>query len=69
MKKLITAVGLMMSLFLLGGVATASAADTTEVVTAADLGGGDWFTSDTRAPGIGTFENGPSHSPDRHGQL
>ena len=63
MKKLITAVALMMGVFLLGGVATASAADTTEVVTAADLAGGDWYTADTRPPGTGTFENGPATPP------
>ena len=61
MKKLITAVALMMSVFLLGGVATASAA--TEVVTPADLAGGDWYTADTRPPGTGTFENGPLTPP------
>ena len=61
MKKLITAVALMMGVFLLGGVATASAA--TEVVTPADLVGGDWYTADTRPPGTGIFENGPATPP------
>ena len=63
MKKLLVAVVLMTSALMLGGVATASAADTTVVVTPADLAGGDWFTSDTRAPGTGTFENGPATPP------
>lgn len=48
---------------LFGGVTTASAADTTEVVTPADLAGGDWYTADTRSPGTGTFENGPAAPP------
>ena len=44
-------------------IGAASAADTTEVVAPADLGGGDWFTADTRPPGTGTFENGPATPP------
>src|SRR5687768_7014581 len=66
MKKfLLFAVALMSSAFMFAGVA--SAADTTEVVTPADLAGGDWFTSDTRAPGTGTFENGPATPPEGTG--
>lgn len=61
MRKLLCAVGLMLAaLMAFGGVASAA---TTEVVTPADLAGGDWFTSDTRAPGTGTFENGPGTPP------
>ena len=45
------------------GAGAAQAADTTEVVTAADLAGGDWYTADTRPPGTGTFENGPATPP------
>jgi hypothetical protein len=44
------------------GNAPARAADTTVVVTAADLGHG-WYPADTRAPGTGTFENGPTTPP------
>jgi hypothetical protein len=60
MRKVL-ATALMTSAFALGGVATASAA--TEVVTPADLAGGDWYTSDTRPSGTGTFENGPATPP------
>ena len=45
------------------------AADATVVVTPASLGGGDWFTADTRAPGTGTFENGPATPPLGTGKL
>jgi hypothetical protein len=61
MKKLLLAATATCALF--AGVTTASAADTTEVVTPADLAGGDWYTSDTRPPGTGTFENGPATPP------
>jgi hypothetical protein len=63
MRRLLCAVALTISASMLfGGVA--SAADTTEVVTAADLvAGTDWFTADTRPPGTGTFENGPGTPP------
>jgi hypothetical protein len=40
----------------------AAAADTTVVVTPADLGSG-WYPADTRAPGTGTFELGPGTPP------
>ena len=63
MKKLLIAVALMASALMLGGVATANAADTTVTVTPADLAGTDWYTADTRAPGTGTFENGPATPP------
>jgi hypothetical protein len=47
-----------------GAVATASAADTTATVTPANYApGGHWYTSDTRVPGTGTFENGPATPP------
>jgi hypothetical protein len=62
MKRLLIAVALMTSALMLGGVATASA-DTTVTVTPADLAGTDWYTADTRAPGTGTFENGPATPP------
>ncbi len=38
------------------------AASTTVVVTPADIGS-DWHPADTRAPGTGTFENGPATPP------
>jgi hypothetical protein len=38
------------------------AAASTVTVTPADLGN-DWFPADTRAPGTGTFENGPATPP------
>ena len=61
MKKfLLFAVALMTSALMSAGVASAQ---TTEVVTPADLAGGDWYTSDTRAPGTGTFEEGPATPP------
>ena len=66
MKRLLSAVALAFSaLMMLGGVATATAADTTEVVTQADVDvvGGDWYSADTRPPGTGTFENGPDSPP------
>jgi hypothetical protein len=44
------------------GNSPARAADTTVVVTADDLGSG-WYPADTRAPGTGTFENGPATPP------
>ena len=62
MKKLLLAIALMTSALMLGGVASASA-DTTVTVTPADLAGGDWYTADTRAPGTGTFEDGPATPP------
>lgn len=40
----------------------AAAAETTYVVTPADMGG-DWYPADTRPPGTGTFENGPASPP------
>jgi hypothetical protein len=40
----------------------ASAATSVQVVTAADLGT-TWFDADTRAPGTGTFEEGPASPP------
>ncbi len=46
----------------LTGVSSAYAATTTEVVTPADLGDG-WYAADTRAPGTGTFEQGPGTPP------
>jgi hypothetical protein len=64
MKRLLSAVALAFSaLMMLGGVATAAAADSTEVVTPADLAGGDWYTADTRGTGNGQFENGPATPP------
>jgi hypothetical protein len=64
MKKLLLAATAACAL-LAGGVSTASAADTTEVVTAADrdVPGGHWYSSDTRGTGTGTFENGPASPP------
>jgi hypothetical protein len=46
------------------GITTGSAyaANTTVVVTPADLGN-HWYPADTRAPGTGTFENGPATPP------
>jgi hypothetical protein len=61
MRKLPIAAALVTSAFLFNGLATASA-DTTETVTPADLGNG-WYEADTRAPGTGTFENGPATPP------
>ncbi|WP_292676682.1 thrombospondin type 3 repeat-containing protein [Nocardioides sp.] len=46
----------------LTSVSPAHAATTTEVVTPADLGNG-WYPADTRAPGTGTFEQGPATPP------
>jgi hypothetical protein len=46
----------------LTGASAAHAATTTEVVTPSDLGT-DWHTADTRAPGTGTFEQGPATPP------
>jgi hypothetical protein len=64
MKKLLTAAALMSSALMFGGVATASAANTTVTVTPANLApGGHWYTADTRPPGTGTFENGPATPP------
>src|SRR5687768_14066744 len=51
------------SLLVALGTGAAQAADSTEVVTPADLAGGDWFMADTRSPGTGTFENGPATPP------
>jgi hypothetical protein len=62
MKKLLIAATAVCAL-MAGGPTIASAADTTEVVTPADLAGGDWYTSDTRGTGTGTFENGPETPP------
>lgn len=61
MKKLVLA--LMTSALMFGAVATAHAAETTVVVLPTDLAGGDWYTADTRAPGTGTFEEGPGDTP------
>ena len=61
MRKLLLATALATTA--LGLSAASAIADTTEVVTAASLAGGDWYTSDTRLPGTGTFENGPSTPP------
>ncbi len=61
MRKLPIAAALMTSAIAFSGLATASA-DTTETVTPADLGNG-WYEADTRAPGTGTFENGPATPP------
>jgi hypothetical protein len=41
---------------------TASAVDSTVVVTPGDIGS-SWFTADTRAPGTGTFTTGPATPP------
>jgi hypothetical protein len=46
----------------LTGASAAHAATTTEVVTPSEVGT-DWHTADTRAPGTGTFENGPATPP------
>jgi len=63
MKRLLTA-ALLTTALMLGAVATASAADTTATVTPANLlPGGHWYPADTRAPGTGTFENGPATPP------
>jgi hypothetical protein len=43
-------------------IGSAEAANTTVVVTAADLGD-DWHTADTRGTGTGSFENGPATPP------
>jgi hypothetical protein len=62
MKKVLSAIALSVSMLMLyGGVA--NAADSTQVVTAADLAGGHWYTADTRPPGTGTFEQGPATPP------
>ena len=63
MKRLLCAVALAISASMMfGGVA--NAADTTEVVTAAEVNsGGDWYSADTRLPGTGLFENGPLTPP------
>jgi hypothetical protein len=58
MRKVL--LGALTACALIPGVA--NAANTTEVVTPADLGTG-WYTSDTRPPGTGTFENGPATPP------
>lgn len=63
MQRLLISVALMAGFLLVGGVATASAADTTVTVTPADLAGGNWYTADTRPPGTGTFEEGPATPP------
>jgi hypothetical protein len=62
MRKLPIAAALISSVAMFGGVATATAATTTVVVTPADMGT-TWFPADTRPPGTGTFENGPSTPP------
>lgn len=68
MRSLLSAVALAFSaMMMLGGVATAAAA--TEQVTPADLAGGDWYMSDTRVPGTGTFENGPATPPEGTGSF
>ena len=55
--------GALAGLALTFGIAALPAqAATTEVVIAEDLGI-DWHTSDTRAPGTGTFEEGPASPP------
>src|SRR5688500_11017547 len=51
------------SLVVAVGMGTAHAADSTVVVTPADLVGGDWYTADTRGSGAGTFEEGPATPP------
>ena len=61
MKKLITAVALMMGVFLLGGVATARQ-QTREVVTAANLRR-RLVLGRHAAARTGTFENGPATPP------
>src|SRR4051812_13117471 len=63
MRKLLLAAALVTSALLVGGVATAGAADTTVRVTAKDEPGGHWFSADTRAPGTGIFEVGPAAPP------
>jgi hypothetical protein len=64
MQKLLLAAALAISALLLGSVAGASAATTTTTVTPANLApGGHWYTSDTRPPGTGTFEQGPATPP------
>ncbi len=62
MKRLLCAIALALGLITVFS-APASAQDTTEVVTPADLVGGDWYTSDTRPPGTGNFEEGPATPP------
>ena len=57
MKKLLLAAALCLSALLSAGAGVASA-DTTELVTADDLGSG-WYTADTRPGGTGVFEAGP----------
>jgi hypothetical protein len=62
MRKLLLAS--MLATAALGIGAGSAAAATTQVVTAANLApGGHWYTSDTRPPGTGTFENGPATPP------
>ncbi len=62
MKKVFTALALLMGFALAGSAA--QAATTTEVVTPASLApGGHWFSADTRPPGTGTFEAGPAAPP------
>ena len=68
MKKLLIAAATACAL-MAGGPSMASAAETTEVVTPADLAGGDWYTSDTRGTGTGTFENGPGTPPEGTGSF
>jgi hypothetical protein len=64
MKRSLPGVALAAAGVLFMGVGSAHAAATTEVVTPASLAaGGHWYTSDTRAPGTGTFENGPATPP------
>src|SRR3954451_2804565 len=64
MQKMLLAAALAISALLLGSVAGASAATTTTTVTPANLApGGHWYTSDTRPPGTGTFEQGPATPP------
>lgn len=47
---------------LTGASASYAATTTTDVVTPAELGT-NWHTADTRAPGTGTFEQGPAAPP------
>jgi hypothetical protein len=61
MRKLLLAVAVAGAVSMFGAAATASAATVT--VSEADVGGGDWFTADTRSPGTGVFEGGPATPP------
>lgn len=68
-RALCAAAALSVAATFLGGVGAAHAADATEVVTPADLVGGDWYTADTRPPGTGTFETGPGTPPEGTGSF